>query len=247
MNPGTGINNMKKLSKVFVGIAMPLIMLLIIFLSVEALAGDRAWLKREYDKLDINWYTGMSTDDQIRAFMQMVDYMQGRTSTMDVTVTVDGEEMLMYNEREISHMHDVRTLYITLTVAKWFVIAFAAVTLGLSLAVFKTKEEKRELLRFASKAAIVAFVCVFLLIIAAGLWAVLDFDSFWAEFHNVFLDLESSTFDPAYSRMIRICPAELFEDMVLRMFAVAFAAAFTFTALLFILNKAVNRRRGAAK
>ena len=47
--------------------------------------------------------------------------------------------------------------------------------------------------------------------------------------------------------MIRICPAELFEDMVLRIFAVAFAAAFAFTALLFIINKAVNGKRVGAK
>ena len=90
---------------------MPLLMLLPVVLFVEAYAGDRAWLQKEYDKLDINLYTGMSTDDQIRAFMQMVDYMKDDADTMDVLVTVDGEEVLMYNEREISHMVDVRALY----------------------------------------------------------------------------------------------------------------------------------------
>ncbi len=234
---------MKKLAKILIGIAMPLIMLLAIFLSVEALAGDRAWLQREYDKLDINWYTGMDTPDQIKAFMQMVDYMQGRTDTMDVTVTVNGEQMLMYNEREISHMRDVRALYKTLTAAKYCVIAFAAAALILSLAAFRTREEKKELLRYTSKAALIAFCCVFAFILAIGLWAVLDFDSFWEEFHVIFLDLESSTFDPMASRMIRICPAELFEDMVLRMFAVAFAASFTFTAVLLLINRAVNKKR----
>ena len=234
---------MKKLAKIFIGILMPLIMLLIIFLSVEALAGDRAWLRREYDKLDINWYTGMDTPDQIKAFMQMVDYMQGRTDTMDVSVTVNGEEMLMYNPREVSHMRDVRELYKKLTAGKYCVIAFAAVTIALSLAAFRTRDEKKELLRYWAKATVIAFCCVFALIIAVGLWAVLDFNSFWAEFHVIFLDLESSTFDPDLSRMIRICPAELFEDMVLRMFAVAFAAAFTLTAAVFLLNRLVNKKR----
>ena len=42
----------------------------------------------------------------------------------------------------------------------------------------------------------------------------IDFDSFWRAFHVVFLDLESSTFDPAESNMINICPAELFYDFI---------------------------------
>ncbi|MBR4636287.1 MAG: DUF1461 domain-containing protein [Clostridia bacterium] len=216
---------MKKLCKVLIAVSMPLIMLLMIVFCVEAFSGDRAWLGREYDKLDINWYTGMSTDDQIRAFMQMVDYMKGDADSMDVTVTVNGEEMPMYNEREISHMHDVRALYKKIMLAKWCVIGFAVLTAVLSLIAFKGKAGKRELLRFTAKAAVIAFACILLFVLAIGLWAIIDFDSFWAEFHVIFLDLESSTFDPAVSRMIRICPAELFSDMVLRIFGTGLAVS----------------------
>ena len=212
---------MKKLRlivKILIGVLMPLLMLLPVVLFVEAYAGDRAWLQKEYDKLDINLYTGMSTDDQIRAFMQMVDYMKDDADTMDVLVTVDGEEVLMYNEREISHMVDVRALYKKIMIGKWCVISLAVVTAVLAALAFRDKEGRRELFRFAAKAAIFAFIGIFVFIAAVGLWAILDFDSFWSAFHVVFLDLESSTFDPVYSRMIRICPAELFEDMVLRIF-----------------------------
>lgn len=222
---------MKKLCKILIAVIMPLIMLLMIVLCVEAFSGDRAWLRREYDKLDINWYTGMSTDDQIRAFMQMVDYMKGDADSMDVTVTVNGEETLMYNEREVSHMVDVRALYKKIMLAKWCVIGLAALTLVLSLIVFKGKAEKRELLRFTAKAAVISFACILLFVLVIGLWAVIDFDSFWAVFHIVFLDLESSTFDPAVSRMIRICPAELFSDMVLRIFGTGLALSAVIAAL----------------
>lgn len=222
---------MKKLCKILIAVIMPLIMLLMIVLCVEAFSGDRAWLRREYDKLDINWYTGMSTDDQIRAFMQMVDYMKGDADSMDVTVTVNGEEMLMYNEREVSHMVDVRALYKKIMIAKWCVIGLAALTLVLSLIAFKGKAEKRELLRFTAKAAVISFACILLFVLVIALWAVIDFDSFWAVFHIVFLDLESSTFDPAVSRMIRICPAELFSDMVLRIFGTGLALSAVIAAL----------------
>lgn len=223
---------MKTLSKLLIGIVIPLLMLAVIFMSVEALAGDRAWLKKEYEKLDINWYTGMSTEDQVRAFMQMVDYMKAKTDTMEVTVTVDGEQTLMYNEREISHMRDVRRLYQLLTGVKWMILCLALTAAVLAFEAYKkTKEERREILRFAAKTAVISFICIFLFVLALGVWALIDFDSFWAAFHIVFLDLESSTFDPAVSRMIRICPAELFEDMVIRMFTLAGAVLALFAAV----------------
>ena len=59
-----------------------------------------------------------------------------------------------------------------------------------------------------------ALGALLIVVIALGIWIAVDFDSFWTMFHVVFLDLESSTFDPAVSRMIRICPAELFSDFI---------------------------------
>lgn len=218
---------MKKLqtvSKALIGFTLPLVMLMLIFLSVSIASGDRAWLKREYDKLDINSYTGMSTDDLIAAFMQMVHYMKGDADTMDIEVSVHGERMQMYNETERAHMVDVRNLYKKLTVTGYIVLALAIISLALALAAHRTKTERRSILRFSAKAALWSIAGVVGFLLALGAWAALDFNSFWAVFHIVFLDLESSTFDPAVSRMIRICPAELFFDMVVRIFIFALGA-----------------------
>lgn len=215
---------MKKLqtvSKALIGFTLPLVMLMLIFLAVSIASGDRAWLKREYDKLDINSYTGMNTDDMIAAFMQMVHYMKGDADTMDVEVSVHGERMQMYNETERAHMVDVRNLYKKLTVTGYIVLALAIISLALALAAHRTKEERKSILRFTAKAALWSIAGVVGFLLALGAWAALDFNSFWAVFHIVFLDLESSTFDPAVSRMIQICPAELFFDMVLRIFLFA--------------------------
>ncbi|MBR5947424.1 MAG: DUF1461 domain-containing protein [Clostridia bacterium] len=215
------MKKLQTLSRTFICVTLPLVMLMLIFLSVSILSGDRAWLKREYDKIDINAYTGMSTDDMIAAFMQMVDYMKGDADTMDVEVEVFGERMQMYNETERAHMVDVRSLYSRLKIAAYIVFALAVISLALALAAHRTKEERRNILRFSAKAELWSIVGVIGFLLALGAWAALDFDSFWAVFHIVFLDLESSTFDPAVSRMIQICPAELFFDMVVRIFLVA--------------------------
>ena len=241
------MKKLRTITKILIGIAMPLLMLLFIVIGVELFSGDRAWLQREYDKLEINEYTGMSTEDQIRAFMQMVDYMKGRTDTMDVTVKVDGEEMLMYNESEISHMHDVRALYKKVTIGKWCAVGIIAAAAMLTVICCREKQGRSELLRFAAKALIIAFVGILLFLLTLGLWAILDFDRFWEVFHIVFLDLESSTFDPMESRMIQICPAELFSDMVMRIFAFGFAidAALAAAAVIFLIT--TRKKRGTKR
>ena len=218
---------MKKLrlvTKILIACVLPLLMLSFILLSVDLCSGDRAWLEREYRKLDVGAYTRMSNEDMVRAFMQMVDYMKGDAESMRVLVTVNGSSVEMYNEREIEHMEDVRALYKGLTAAACFVFALALAALILALVAFRPKQERKAVLTFASKAALISFLSIFGFILIVGAWAALDFRSFWDALHIVFLDLESSTFDPAVSRMIRICPPELFFDMVIRIFALGLAA-----------------------
>lgn len=223
---------------------MPLLMLLVIFVGVELFSGDKAWLKREYDKLDINDYTGMSADDMIAAFMQMVHYMKGEADTMDVLVSVNGERVQMYNEAERAHMVDVRSLYKMLTAAKYAVIALAVISLASAIAAHRTKEERRGILRFAAKAALFSIAGVIAFLLALGAWAAIDFNSFWEVFHIVFLDLESSTFDPSVSRMIRICPAELFFDMVKRIFIFAGGAMAVIAAAAGVYLKTAGKKEG---
>ena len=239
------MKTLRVITKLLICIAMPLLMLLTIVIGVELFSGDPAWLRKEYDKLELNAYTGMSTDDQIRAFMQMADYMKGEADSMDVTVTVDGEEMLMYNEREISHMVDVRALYKKVMIGKWCAVSVIALALVLSFVAFRDADGRREVLRFAAKAAIIAFVLILAFLLTLGLWATLDFDSFWETFHVVFLDLESSTFDPSESRMIQICPAELFSDMVMRIFifGLAIDAAIAVAAVVCLIVTGKKKRR----
>lgn len=238
---------MKKLrtvTKILIGAAMPLLMLLFIVIGVELFAGDEAWLQKEYDKLQINDETGMSTEDQIRAFMQMVHYMKGSADSMDVTVKVNGEEMLMYNETEVAHMVDVHALYTKVMIGKCCAVAVIITAAVLTVICCREKEGRRELLRFAAKALIIAFVGILLFLLALGLWAIIDFDSFWRVFHIVFLDLESSTFDPTESRMIQICPAQLFSDMVMRIFIFGFVidAALAGIALIYLIVTGKKKR-----
>lgn len=116
---------------------------------------------------------------------------------------------MFFNESELSHMKDVRALTV-----KVLNLGFAALIIGTVLLLFAFLVLMKGVFKPFSKAFLIALGVLLLIVIGLGIWMAVDFDSFWTAFHIVFLDLESSTFDPAVSNMIKICPAELFFDII---------------------------------
>ena len=68
---------MKLLSKILAYAAVPCLAAALLISFIDRLSGDKVWIKREYEKLDINDYTGMSTDEMCTVYLRMVDYMKG--------------------------------------------------------------------------------------------------------------------------------------------------------------------------
>ena len=128
---------MKLLSKILAYAAVPCLAAALLISFIGRLSGDKAWIKREYEKLDINDYTGMSTDEMCTVYLRMVDYMKGRTDELQTEVTVFGERTEMFGEREISHMNDVRKLWFGVETAKYILFAFAAIAAALALYVYR--------------------------------------------------------------------------------------------------------------
>ena len=207
----------KKLSKCLLYIAMPLFVIAILIFSVDISAGDEVWLKKEYGKLNISGYTGMDTETMTAAFSRLVNFMKGETDSLDMTVRVNGVEREMFGEREKAHMKDVRRLYSGVMTAGIIFLVFAVLAAALFLILFGSGG-----IRMIAKSFLYALGGVLLLILIIALFAAVDFYGFWKLFHIIFLDFESSVFDPAVSLMIRICPLELFRDLALRIVLTGF-------------------------
>ena len=202
---------MKLLSKILAYAAVPCLAAALLISFIDRLSGDKVWIKREYEKLDINDYTGMSTDEMCTVYLRMVDYMKGGTDELQTEVTVFGERTEMFGEREISHMNDVRKLWFGVETAKYILFAFTAIAAALAV------------------------------------WAAVDFHSFWILFHAIFLDVPSSTFDPAESLMIRICVQQLFSDLILRIAVYTVSACAVISILAGIVCKTSGAGRGTVK
>ena len=204
---------MKALKTIFLILTAVLLIYGLLSVAVNIIFNDTGWLYKEYSKeLEIERHEGISAEDATRVLSRMMYYSIGRADDLDITIEENGEEVQFFNERELSHMRDVRKLAKTIL---WS--GAASLAIGLIVLVILLIKKDRVGLRTLAKAYLIIFIIALVIVIGLAIWVIVDFNSFWTMFHVVFLDLESSTFDPNYSRMIRICPAELFADFTGRL------------------------------
>ncbi|MBO4385252.1 MAG: DUF1461 domain-containing protein [Clostridia bacterium] len=234
---------MKTLKKTAAVIAALALLYGLLTVGVNILFNDTGWLYKEYlvDLPFVESYYGISPEDSSRVLSRMMYYSIGRADDLDITIVENGEEVQFFNERELSHMRDVRKLAMTILIC-----GAAALASGLIVLLIFIIRKDRDSIRTMAKAYLIAFIIALVVVIALAVWVIVDFDSFWTMFHVVFLDLESSTFDPAESRMIRICPAELFADFtgILGNYAAVFDGGF---AALSVIYLAVTKKKKNAR
>lgn len=205
---------MKKLTKLAAVIAAALLLFALLAGAIYGIFTDKVWVRHEYDRLGVEAETGWSSEYCAYVLGSMMDYSIGRLDTLEnvkLPPAGDAGSAAFFNEREISHMADVRKLATTV-----LMLGLAALIVGFALYLIVFFAERTRGVVFFSKAFLIVLGVFLLFIIAMAVWMAIDFDSFWRAFHVVFLDLESSTFDPAESNMINICPAELFFDFIKR-------------------------------
>lgn len=201
---------MKKLAKAAAMVAAVLLLFSLLTGALYRVFTGHEWVRKEYERIDIEAQSGYTAETASFVLTAMMDYSIGKFDELDkISVKEGGEYVIFFNESELSHMKDVRALTVTI-----LDLGLAALIIGSLLFFFAFIVLKGDVFIAFSKAFLIALGALLIVVIALGIWIAVDFDSFWTMFHVVFLDLESSTFDPAVSRMIRICPAELFSDFI---------------------------------
>ncbi len=185
------------------------VMIACLFLTLRATIASPDYFSERYEQIGIEAATGIPQEDCTRAVFRLVEYMEGRVDSIQLSVTENGQTVQMYNGQEIEHMVDVRALYQGFRVFSW--LALGAFALMLALGAWK-----KELGALAIRAYSWAIALLILAVLGLGAWVLLDFNSFWIGFHRLFFTNELWLMDPAVCRMIRICPIELFYGIVVR-------------------------------
>lgn len=194
-------------------LASIVLILCILFTALQLTINDKNFIEYEYARLSLSREMGVSNLDLVSSCERLIDYMEGRVDNIDIQVTVNGEQVLMFEqEQEISHMADVRLLYQRFRTFRDFGVLLALV-LYLLGAVLHIRSAMHTLASgYVYGAFVIALFAGFL-----GTWAALDFSNFWTFFHQMLFWNNDWLFDASTSRMINMLPEQFFSDVILRM------------------------------
>jgi len=203
---------------------------------IGILCFDTGFYKAEYEKLGTAAAIGMSQEDLDRATEVLLDYTRGAREDLDVTATVNGQERQVFNQREKLHMVDVRALYLGAMALGNGLLA--AGLLFFLWAIFFAKRVGAALTGYMH-----ANWLFLMLLGLLGLYAVLDFSSFWTGFHHVFFTNDLWLLDPHTDILIMMVPGQFFFDLVMRILAACLATL----AMLFLGAALCRKKRKANK
>ena len=202
-------------------IASLLIITAVLFTSLQICINQRNWYYESYVKYGTAKETQISDEEMTEAIFRLIDYMEGRVDSIQLSVTEAGRVVEMYNRQEIDHMVDVRALYQAWRAVRTYGGILAAITIAVCMLTIPKGQRIGMLCRgFLIAAAVFGAV-----LIALGIWVAVDFNSFWTEFHHLFFTNDLWLMDYRTCRMIRICPLQLFNEIVVR-FALIFLIPF---------------------
>ena len=175
------------------------------------------------DQFGVADYVGISPSDLDGVTNSFVDYTRGQRDDLNEQVLIKGEAVPMFNERELSHMVDVRNLYLAGVQIAYFLAAVAVVAFT---ALFITHQNKT-IYRVHTRVSL-AFLA---LCVALGIYFAVDFNGFWTNVHLLLFTNNLWLLNPATDRMIRMFPLEFFltlSGIILGVFAALFAAMWVF-------------------
>ncbi|HHY75190.1 MAG TPA: TIGR01906 family membrane protein [Firmicutes bacterium] len=188
-------------------------------LSVHASATNIRLYRDLWVRLGVAEDTGMSMEDLTAAGEKLVDYLTGKSVSPQILTRINGEERLLYNDKELLHLEDVRGLFLSGLTAEWLA---TVASFALAFLLIKSGKHKE-----ASVAMYASSILTVIILALAGMAASSDFTLFWDRFHRVTFDNDLWLLDPGKDWLIRMFPEPFFYAVVRRVAIHAAAGALT--------------------
>lgn len=207
----------------------------IIITAVDVMSFDLNFFRDFYSDNNSAEEIGVSFDDLMISTEVLLDYTRGRLDSMDVEVLVDGRKEMMFNKRETDHMVDVRNLYL----GAIFIRNLALVFYG-ALVMFESIRKRfsfRDHWQSVRQAAVIIFAVIAFIITAA----VIDFNTFWTNFHLIFFRNDLWLLNPNTDRLILMVPLNFFMALVTRIILASLAGLTLLVGTVYMLKRKESR------
>jgi len=166
--------------------------------------------------------TGLSETELEKAATGLIDYFNSDEEYISVTIEKDSQPFELFNEREIGHLKDVKTL-VRLNSR---LLLGTAIYVGAYAGVNLFRQRRKQLKRLAW--GVVIGSCITLgVIIALGIGSMLNFDQMFLQFHFLAFTNELWMLDPTQDYLIMLFPQGFWFDASLLFGQIAAGTAAT--------------------
>lgn len=192
---------------------------------------NNSFYKNEYSKLNTASSIGMSNTDLDKTTDVLLGYLKGKYETLEVSANVNGEDRLVFNDRETAHMVDVKKLYDNVLIVRNVLFVVYLVTF---IFVLYSNNAKLIFGEYKKALMVLGFIIGFIL-----LFCLIDFDGFWTNFHHVFFpNNDLWLLDPRTDILIMMVPGQFFFDLCISIIL----SIIVFLALIYFVLRTLDKR-----
>ena len=175
-----------------------------------AVAINSQWLyEHSFNTYGVEETTGIEKAELEKAATQVILYFNSSDEYLSVTVVKDGEDFVLFNEKEVAHMKDVKALvrldYYVLLGTGLFILLYIAVN-----SYYRKREFMRPLLTSLFRGGSITIGLILIL----GIMAVADFNVFFTAFHMISFANDFWLLDPNTDYLIMLFPGGFWYDCV---------------------------------
>ena len=176
-----------------------------------AMTVNIAWLyEYGFEKYDVSQTTGLSEKELENAAAGLIGYFNSDEEYINLTVEKDGEPFVLFNEREVLHLKDVKGLVrLDYTVLLWTFVYSLVYTLA---ALFLRKGGYR---RQFARAVVGGSGLTLALMLVLAIGTLLNFDRLFPLFHLISFANELWQLDPSKDYLIMLFPQGFWFDIFL--------------------------------
>ena len=172
--------------------------LLLLSASIGVVVNSLSLYKYGFEKYDVSQTTGLAEEELEKAATGLISYFNSDEEHISLTVIKDGQPFVLFNQREVTHLRDVKGLfwldYWILLGTLIYALAYAGVSLW-------RKEWRRLAWGLVGGSGLTLG-----LILALGLGALFNFDQLFLQFHLLSFANELWLLDPTKDYLIMLFP-----------------------------------------
>ena len=185
-------------------VALPL---LFIAVSVTWAINDLGLYEYGFDRYRVTSVTGIEKADLMAVAREIRSYFNSSTEPLAVTTRVFGEERVLFNEKEVIHMHDVKKLvrgvYWVGVGSAIFIVAFIAAGFYL---------HRREFLRSLARLGLYGSAVTIGLTVLVGLMSLISFNFLFTLFHELSFANDFWQLNPQRDFLVMMFPSGFWFD-----------------------------------